>query len=156
MKQLTSISITLLTLLIFASAGFAQQTKVEQAEYQQKAQRVIQDTTLRILVIEQMAADPELRSEVIEQVTESMQEEKGTAMKPGMGAMMQDPAVKAHMQEHMKLMQAMKQGQKQMDPKMMQNPEMQRKMMETHLRCMEMMQDTTMMQQHKQMKQGQH
>jgi hypothetical protein len=155
MRQLTAGFMTLLALLVCTSTGLAQQTEVQQAEYEQKVQRVVQDSTLLTMVIEQVAEDPQLRSEVIQQVTQTMQEEgTTTAQQPNIEAMLQDTAVQAHMQEHMRLMQSLNQGQQvdpnqqQMDPNMAQSPEMQRQMIQMHLQCMQMMQqDTTQMQQ---------
>lgn len=125
MKRLTTTFALIFSLMLFASAGFAQQTDTEMAEKKQHMMEMMQDSTMRAMMMEYMAENPEMRKQMMQQ------------------KMMDNPEMKERMQKHMKMMQAMMEG-KEMDHSKMKQMMGDSSMMKMHMMCMQMMQDGMM------------
>ena len=129
MKRLTTTFALIFSLMLFASAGFAQQTDTEMAEKKQHMMEMMQDSTMRAMMMEYIAENPEMRKQMMQQMQQKM---------------MDNPEMKERMQKHMKMMQAMMEG-KEMDHSKMKQMMGDSSMMKMHMMCMQMMMQDGMM-----------
>jgi hypothetical protein len=123
MKRLLPILTLTLSLMLFASAGFAQQTDKEMPRKQQQMKEMMQDSTMRAMIIEHMAQDPQMRQQMMQQM---------------MGSMANDTSNMTH-----KMNQNSQMHQQHMDRQQADKQEMRQEMIHQMMGSMEM--DTTMM-----------
>lgn len=125
-----------LSLVLFLSTvGFAQQKKMDQKR--QQMMEMMQDSTIRNMMMEHMAQNPQMRQQMMQSMMQNMTMDS-TAMVNRMQKMMNNPQMKQRMQQHMEMMQSMMKGGHMRHGRMM--GEMgDASMMKKHMTCMELM-----------------
>jgi hypothetical protein len=121
------------SLFLLVNLGFSQQTDEQKKE---QIREIMQDTTMRSMMMEQMVQDPEMRSELRQHMIRTARGDS-MMMRRNMQQMMQDPETKKRMQEHISYMQSMMEG-RQMDKNRMRQMD-ESGMMRMNAVCLEMM-----------------
>ena len=110
-------------------------------EKKEQMMQMMSDAESRSMMMDQIAADPGMRREMMQKMKQSMSMDSDMHMHMHMQKMMSDPEKKAQMQKHMEMMQAMMDSDgmdKARMQEMMSDPEM-KSMMQMHMMCAQMM-----------------
>ena len=124
MKRLTATLALMISLMLIASTGFAQQKKADMPQKKQQMMEMMQDSTMRSMMMDQMTQNPEMRKQMMEK-------------------MMKNPEMKERIQKYMQLMQPMIEGK--MDPSKMKGMMADSSMMKMNIMCMQLMMQGDMM-----------
>jgi hypothetical protein len=128
MKTLITILVAMTLTVSFTLSAGSQDHSMMGGQNKHKM-RIMDDYDARSMMMDQIVDDPEMRQEMIHKIMQSMD----------MQEMMNDPDMKARMQTHVSMMQAMLDSDG-MDPAKMKgvmgNPEMT-SMMKMHMMCAE-------------------
>lgn len=114
----------------------AQQQGAKKTDRQQMME-MMQDSTMRSMMIDHMAENPEMRQQMMQRMMKSLRMNQ-SAMMGNMNNMRNNPETKERMQEHVNMMQTMldegEMNQSKMLEMMQDSP-----MMQMHMQCMQMM-----------------
>lgn len=144
MKTMRYIFTALITTAFLCSTVYAQEK--QSTKKKEQMMEMIQDSTMRSMMMGQIASNPEMRQEMMshmrQQMRGNMQQMDRSQMMQNMQMMKDDPEMKERMQKHMKMMQVMMDGEMDQSEmmEMMDDPEM----MSMHMTCMQMMQGNKM------------
>ena len=136
MKRLNTTMLVTLMALCFSSTGAAQENQ-QAGKMSHEMMSMMADPGGRSMIMNQIAGNPEMRQEMMQKMMQTM--DKDSEM--DMHEMMSNPEMRAKMQKHVDMMQAMLATDPSDEAKMqemMSNPEM-KSMLEKHMMCSQMM-----------------
>ena len=146
MKHSAKIFTATLAMMLFASVGFAQQKQANTIQKKQQIMKIMQDSTMRALMIDQITQNPQMRRQMMQRMISSAQMDS-SMMSNRLQQIMNNPQMQQRMQARMAMMQnRMKSGKMGAGSMqgMMNNKTMQNMM---PMMCMRMMQGNMIHQQ---------